>query len=200
MGSAGLISKVNRLLRRGLAGGSLLDRLDRLEALYREVSTLDAGETNRRIEAAIDGDLGVVAYKKVLRNGEDPRRDTARQLLTRISSVRQLFKHRGVGVEAAWELVEIERLHAKANWQLIDPHLRRGLKTLLAAKEGHEKVHGTSDEKRDHRRKIIETYNEVRREKPSWKQDAVYEEIGRRIGKASKSTILRALRRRSGSE
>jgi hypothetical protein len=195
LGSARLISKVNRLLHRGLAGGSLLDRLDRLEAYYREVAALDAGETSRRIAAAIDGELGVVAYKKVLRNGEDPRRDIARQLLIRISNCRHLLKHGRVGVEAAWELVEIERLHAKANLLLIDPHLQRSLKILFGSKEGNEKVYGTPDQKRARWHEIAETVEEVRKKHPSWKLDAVYKEVGQRVGKASKTTILRVLRR-----
>jgi len=183
------------MLRRGLASSSLLDRLDRMEVQYREVAALDAAETSKRIAAATDDDeLGLLAYKKVLRNGEDPRQDIARELLTRISNVRRLLKPRGVSFEVAWKLMEIERLNANANWLLIDPHLRRGLKTLASAKEGHEKTYGTSAQKRDRWRDIAETYMKSCAENPSWKKEAVYEET-RRITGASRSTIQRALRR-----
>jgi hypothetical protein len=166
-----------------------------MEAHYREVASLDARETERRIFEAGADDPGSLAYKKVLKDGEDPRRKIAQQIVDLISNIRSIITRPDEALEAIYQVATIERLNAQANMLLIDPHLRRGLKILQSAKEGNEEKYGTSEQKQERKRKIVETYKRLRSENPSLKQEALYREISGRLGPGhGRSTILRALR------
>ena len=104
----------------------ILHRLEKMEEHYAKVATLDSREVERRLLAASPDDLGVAPYKKALVNGADPRRAIAEAILRQIPIAR---RHVEQGEEAL-ELVEVERLNARANELLVAPHVRRGIRVL----------------------------------------------------------------------
>ena len=104
----------------------VLDRLERMEKHYAEVALLDRREVARRLSEAAQNDPGILPFRQVLVNGEDPRRAIAESILRQIPVAR---RHVALGREAL-ELIEIERLNALANDMLTMPHARRGVRIL----------------------------------------------------------------------
>lgn len=64
----------------------------------------------------------------------------------------------------------------------VDQDRLRGEKTLAAARKGHEKTHGTPDQKQARRHQIFALCKEIAAEKPSWKLGAIRKEAAERSG------------------
>src|SRR6266851_5989241 len=109
-----------------------LDKLDRLEQHYLEVSKLDAEEVQKRLKERDPNDAGALAYKWCLIDGSDPRVKIAQRILALIPIARRRLE---TGKQA-FELGEILTLNEQANMLLIAPHAHRGLNNLLAGREG----------------------------------------------------------------
>jgi hypothetical protein len=110
-----------------------LDRLERMEKHYLEVSKLGAKEVHRGLEASDPDDLGALAYKWCLtEEGADPRLRIAERILCLIPIARRNLE----AGNPALELSEIFMLNDRANMLLIAPHLHRGLNNLAAGREG----------------------------------------------------------------
>jgi hypothetical protein len=123
-----------------------LDRLERMEKHYLEVSKLDAKEVRRGLEASDPEDLGALAYKWCLtEEGADPRLQIAERILSLIPIAR---RHLEVG-KPALELNEIYMLNDRANMLLIAPHVRRGLNNLAAGRAGGRRRNPAGKETRE---------------------------------------------------
>jgi hypothetical protein len=123
-----------------------LDRLERMEKHYLEVSKLDAKEVQRRLGASDPDDLGTLAYKWCLtEEGADPRLRIAERILSLILIAR---RHLEAG-KPALELSEIFMLNDQANMLLIGPHLRRGLNNLAAGRAGGRRRNPAGKETRE---------------------------------------------------
>ena len=109
-----------------------LDKLDRMERHYLEVSKLDAEEVQKRLKEGDPDDAGALAYKWCLVDGSDPRVKIAQRILALIPIARQRLEEG----KQAFELDEILTLNEQANILLVAPHARRGLNNLLAGREG----------------------------------------------------------------
>jgi hypothetical protein len=171
---------------RPLQRALLLDRLNRMEAHYREVSTLDASETHRRISRAEHDDPGLRPYKKILRNGEDPQ--IAQQLLTLIANARKLLEHGTETFEIVSELMQVEWLNTKANGLLIGEHTKRGLKMLQSASTSY----GSSSEKKKRDQLLANAYIKLRESHPTMSKRSARIAVARESGK-SESTVKRSL-------
>jgi hypothetical protein len=143
---------------------AILDRLERMEKHYREVSKLDAKEVRRRFETADPDDFGAFAYKKCLtEEGADPRLQIAERILSLISIARRHLEWR----KPALELNEIMLLNEQANMLLITPHLERGLDILADAQAGGRRRNPAGT---DERREFAQEFLEARKARPSLTQ------------------------------
>jgi hypothetical protein len=141
-----------------------LDRLERMEKHYIEVSKLDAKEVRRGLEASDPDDPGALAYKWCLtEEGTDPRLQIAERILSLIPIAR---RHLEEG-KPALELNEIFMLNDQANMLLIAPHLRRGLDNLAAARAGGRRRNPTGKETRQ---AFALEFVEARKAKPGLSQ------------------------------
>ena len=123
-----------------------LDRLERMEKHYLDVSKLDAKEVQRRLGASDPDDLGTLAYKWCLtEEGADPRLRIAERILSLIPIAR---RHLEAG-KPALELNEIFMLNDRANMLFIAPHLRRGLNNLAAGRAGGRRRNPAGKETRE---------------------------------------------------
>lgn len=140
-----------------------LDKLDRMQEHYREVSKLNAEEVQRRLAEVGPEDPGVLAYKWCLVEGADPRLEIARRLLTLIPIAR---RHLEEGKQAL-DLDEIFTLNEQANGLLMAPHAHRGLNNLVAAREGGRR---RNPEGRDERESLALLFLEEKRADPQLTQ------------------------------
>lgn len=107
-----------------------LDKLDRMERHYLEVSKLDAEEVQKRVKEGDPDDAGALAYKWCLVDGSDPRVKIAQRILALIPIARRRLEEG----KQAFELDEILTLNEQANMLLVAPHAHRGLNNLLAGR------------------------------------------------------------------
>jgi hypothetical protein len=141
-----------------------LDRLDRMEQHYLDVSKLDAAEVRRGLDASDPDDLGALAYKWCLANdGADPRLQIAKRILALIPIARRQVE----AGKPALELNELFMLNDQANMLLIDPHLRRGLDILAATRAGGRRQNPGGKNERQMR---ASEFLEARKAEPSLTQ------------------------------
>lgn len=140
-----------------------LDKLDRMQEHYRELSNLNAEEVQRRLAAEDPDDPGVLAYKCCLIDGRDPRLEIARRLLTLIPIARRQLEEG----KQALDLNEIFTLNEQANTMLTAPHAHRGLNNLIAAHEGGRR---RNPEGTDERESLARLFLEEKRAAPQLTQ------------------------------
>jgi hypothetical protein len=173
-----LLIRVGQLL-------TTLDRLERMEKHYREVSKLDAKEVRRRFGASDPDDLGTLAYKWCLiDDNPDPRLEIAGRILALIPIAR---RHLEAG-KPALEMNEIFMLNEQANTLLIAPHLRRSLKNLADVRAGGRKRSATGKEERQ---ALAREFLEARKTRPTLTHRGF---IQRRNPPKSAKTLQRGLK------
>jgi hypothetical protein len=162
-----------------------LDRLERMEKHYLEVSKLDAKEVRRRFGVSDPDDFGTLAYKWCPTNDNpDPRLEIAGRILALIPIAR---RHLEAG-KPALELNEIFMLNEQANTLLIASHLRRSLNNLAAVSEGGRKRSAAGKEERQ---ALTHEFLEARKVRPTLTHRGF---IQRRNPPKSAKTLQRGLK------